>query len=485
MGIKLSKFLISFLLLTLSGCVSLEPQQSTTQTTAAPQTPAGFPSNPSFTETVQPSMTILSTDDLPQATHIPSPSSTVLPPPYEPTPPILQISQLRMFDINTGWAVYSAPFINPEISKILRSMKRIQTWIDVTPPTTVSDSHVRSAFFADANTAIVVSSRSLLPVSADVEITPWRSIDAGKTWQSGDTFEINQASEFLPSQLFFIDPDHGWMLGESDSGMQNLRVHILETQDGGMHWKIVYDSADHLFDPDTLWIKGYYPYLGHLSFITKDVGFFSDGRLLASKVSGKAWTTYPLEPPADFPNIDCKNGDCKYLDTVSSPRFTSSKDGTLIRRVYSNTDVAMDVFVYYPNTLNRLPLPDAQYIYFTQDGGQTWVPKLSPVKLGTMYFLDAKTGWLLGKSDPNPATTTQLYLTTDSGDTWTQVLGDCPLFLGSELQFLDDQIGYAFFPAAMTDFYKDFDARIKNTTLLFSTKDGGRSWVEVEPQVAP
>jgi hypothetical protein len=394
-----------------------------------------------------------------------------------------------MFDTTTGWAIYSDPSIRPwweqEKSKILRTTQGIQTWIDVTLPITENSPNIRSAFFMDAKTAVIASSRSSPPQSPVVDIVPWRTTDGGQTWQAGETLRIEQTSELSPSQLFFIDPQHGWMLAESDSGMQNMRVHFFESRDGGLHWESVYDSVDHLSDTDTLWIKGYYPFPENFTFTTETTGFFSNGRLFITQDGGRSWVLRPLDPPADIPDINCQGGGCKYLDVISAPRFTSALDGVLIRRAYLNSDVVMDVFVYYPNTLNRLPLPSAQYLYFTQNGGQTWTPEPLPVKIGTVYFLNAKTGWLLGKNDPDPVSVTQLYQTTDGGKTWSQITLDCLLPLGSELQFIDEQNGFAYYPSDVIDIYKDFDQRVGQTPSLFSTNDGGRSWVLVEPHVVP
>ncbi len=417
------------------------------------------------------------------------PSPSVLPPLTQLISTSLKITQLQMFDTTTGWAIYSDPSIRPwwdqEKGNILRTTKGIQTWIDVTPPISENKSNIREAFFVDVNTAAVVSSRSSPPESPIVEIVPWRTTDGGQTWQTGETLRIEQASELAPTQLFFIDPQHGWMLGESDSGMKNRRVHFFETQDGGLQWKTVYDSVDHLSDTDTLWIKGYYPFPEHFTFNTETTGYFSDGRLFRTQDGGISWAFHRLDAPAELSDIDCQDGYCKYLDVVSAPRFTSPQDGVLIRRAYLNSEVVMDVFVYYPNTLNRLPLPTAQYLYFTHDGGQTWVSKPSPVKIGTAYFLNAQTGWILGKNDPDPATVTQLFQTKDGGETWSQIAMDCPLPLGSELQFVDENNGFAYYPADVIDFYKDFDQRVGQPASLYSTNDGGASWVKVEPQIVP
>lgn len=483
-----TKYLSIFVLLILAACAPAEPQNpkprspTTSLIPAYPPStpylePAQSPTAPSLGKPIQPSP--LTPSPLPSPLSSPTISATTQ------TLANSLLAQLKMFDTNTGWAVYSTPFILPENNKILRTTDGIRNWIDVTPPISENSTNIRAAFFVDANTAVVVSSRSSLPKSAAVEVIPWRTTNGGQTWQTGATLQIDQASEFYPSQLFFIDSEHGWMLGESDSGMGNMRVHFFETQDGGMHWRMVYDSANHLSDPDTLWIKGYYPFLEHFTFASETAGYFSDGRLFRSRDGGRSWVFQPLDPPADLPDLNCNNGNCKYLDTVSTPRFTSSQDGVLIRQAYLNSEIVMDVFIYYPNTQNHLPIPSAQYLYFTHDGGQTWIPKPLPAKIGTVYFWDGETGWFLGKSDPDPATATQLYQTKDGGDTWIQIVANCPLPLGSEFHFIDEQNGYAFYPFAVSDYYKDFDARVNQTSLLFSTRDGGRSWAKVEPQITP
>jgi len=415
----------------------------------------------------------------------PSPSPSVSPSPTVQTSPRMVMAQLQMFDTNTGWAVYSNPFFRPEDSKILRTADGIQTWMDVTPPISESSSKIRAVFFRDVNTAIVISSHSFLPVSPTVEIIPWRTTDGGQTWQAGKILKIDY--DFYPSQLIFLNQEQGWMLGESDSGMGNMRVQLLETQDGGMHWEVLYDTVNHLSDPDTLWISGYYPFSEHFTFVSETVGFFSNKRLFSSQDGGRSWIFRPLDPPADLPDIDCKGGNCKYLDTVSVPRFTSPQDGVLLRRVYLKSKVVQDVFLYH-HLQNRLPLPIAQYLYYTHDNGKTWIPRPSPVKIGTVYFRDAQVGWLLGKNDPDPASPTQLYHTTDGGETWSQIDANCMLSLGSALQFVDEQTGFAFFPYAFSDIYRYFDVRIDPAarhSYLFYSNDGGSSWVKIEPQVAP
>jgi photosystem II stability/assembly factor-like uncharacterized protein len=485
MKIDSKKFLVVFLLVALSACVPGELGQNASPSpllsTLPPDT--AYPS-PVLPRTVAPSNPPTSQQPL-----APSLTPSRLPSPTLTTTPILRVSQLRMFDASSGWAGYSEPYFPPKPNKILRTMDGIRTWMDVTPPISEQNTDIGAVFFLDADRAIVVSRRSYLPESTLVEVTPWLTSDGGQTWQAGETFQLDRAAFFYPIQLSFLDPDQGWMLGESDGGMGNTLVYFFETRDGGLHWEMVYDTADHLSDSHDIWMNGIYPYPNHFTFVSKTGGFFSDGRLYSSQDGGRYWKLQPLEPPAELPELNCKGIDCKYvLDLVSAPRFSSQQDGVLVRRVYLNSKVVRDFVESYQGIPKPWPFPAVQYIYFTHDGGRTWVPRSAPVVLGTTYFLDAEAGWLLGKSEPDPAAQAQLYQTTDGGKTWTQVSAECPLSLGSEMQFVDPQTGFAFFPSALADFYRDFDARIQaaeKESTLFYTEDGGRSWTEVAPGIDP
>ena len=58
-------------------------------------------------------------------------------------------------------------------------------------------------------------------------------------------------------------------------------------------------------------------------------------------------------------------------------------------------------------------------------------------------------------------------------------------FLVNQLQFVDEQNGFSYYPPDVIDFYKGFDQRVGQTSSQYSTNDGGYSWVIVDPRVTP
>ncbi len=446
------------------------------------------------------SLTACKTENpLPTAIHnpTPNPSNTVTheqisPTEQQPTSPPIQstqanqekqITHLKMMDSKIGWAVYARPFLRPEGSRIIRTMDGGLTWQDVTPPATTGISDVRAFFFIDPAKAVIVTQRKPDSQSAATEIVAWKTADGGISWLAGEPAYFDSSSpQFYPDELMFVDPDHGWLLGVSDAGMRNQVVHFLITSDGGIHWQVVYDSSQHITDPFTLWVNGYYPFLGSFTFLNETSGWFSDGNLFSTQDGGIQWAPVALTPPGDFPELECEGAGCEYLVSVSAPQFFTNQDGILNLRIYLNTETNLDVLVYYPNTTNRMSLPVAQYIYLTRDAGQTWTSNRLPASIGTVSFQDANTGWLLGNSDPNPATPIQMFQTLDGGLNWTLIMADCPLPLGSQIQFVDETTGFGFLDWTSADFYRDFDYRLESFSgsILFITHDAGATWVKID-----
>jgi hypothetical protein len=480
-----TKYLSILVLLILTACSPAETQNPKLRSPMTPLISAYPPSIP-YLEPVQSPTAPPLKQPVPSMTLIPTPSPSPLPSAtISATMQTLANShmvQLKMFDAKTGWAVQTDSTLSE--NKILHTTNGLGNWNNVTPPGPEGYYIDLTAAFFDANNAMVVYNWQALPTSDTNEITTWRTHDGGHTWQKGAVIP-SHPSIIEGLDMMMLDPNQGWLLGIGAPTMGNAPVQLFETQNGGLNWEMVYDTSKHISDRNGLWVENFYPFEVRFTFLPDKSGFFSNGILYSSSDGGRSWAMRSLDPPPGFPDIDCSSPSCKYLDVVSAPEFTSSQAGVLLRRVYLNSEEVRNSLMYGAD-LDQLP--QAQFLYFTQDGGKTWIPRPLPVKIGTAYFIDGQTGWLLGKNDPDPATPTQLYQTTNAGETWTQISADCPLPIGGKLQFLDGQTGFAFYPLRGVMYYRYFDERFLNAvnnSIMFYTKDGGHSWAKVEPKTAP
>jgi len=386
-----------------------------------------------------------------------------------------------MFDEQSGWAVHQIYY--PEDYKILRTTTGAASWKDVSPPAPAAQYSLDEVFFTDANTAIILVRKIPSVQTYDVEITPWRTTDGGQTWQAGEIIHTDRSIMAAIRGVEMIDAEHGWMLTEEDGAMQTAALHFFKTRDGGLHWDRIYSSVDHIGDPNILWGGGYSQFTKQFTFVTETLGFYEGSAI--TQDGGRSWSPITFELPGDLPEIDCHPGriPCKFYRTRSLPQFTSSQDGVSLLRVYPNSEDVRDAFLYGDSS--PLPLPAAQYVYYTHDGGQNWSITSAPALMGLLYFFDGQTGWFLGKDDPDPATLTQLYQTVDGGETWVKIVSDCPLLLGSHLQFVDAQNGFASGSPIPLSAYRNLDMRAGATHSIFITKDGGDTWQQVEPQLEP
>jgi hypothetical protein len=393
----------------------------------------------------------------------------------------LKIVQLQMFSTNTGWALHADyPSQDSSDGKILRTINGVQAWKNVSPPIPEGYDGIPKVLFVNPDMAIAIYSRSLLPKSPKTEITIRRTTDGGQTWQTGDTLMLGQAPMMSLRQIEMLDQTHGWLLAEGDESMGKSSVTFFATQDGGLHWSAIYNANDHLQanDPNTLWGFSNYPYGDHsFSFITAIKGFYSNGELYFSQDGGKSWQKQQLPLLNDLPDLDTLASKSELFPTISLPQFETSQDGVLIERIYSREQVIIPPGSY-------TGLPQRQYLYFTHDGGQNWNSNLSPAKIGDVYFHDSQTGWFLGKNDANSSTPTRLYQTLNGGKTWKEIATNCPLPLGSTIQFIDYATGFAFNSSWAGSAYGQMDDRSSSgVSTIFATTDGGQTWGQVMPQL--
>lgn len=465
--------IFAILTLTLIAC---QPSPTSTQPEAPTQrlsTPSA-PTDTAVPATLTPDIPGTITAEVP-ATITPQVSSA------------LQIRQLRMIDAKTGWAGATG-------NRILHTTQGVQSWEDVSPPYPEGDFSV-AAFFFDRETAFLVTTQMIpLPNEMNAQVVPWRTTDGGKTWKEGETVSIEHVAPFFPAQLYFLNKKHGWLLAQQFMSMGTCEANILETRDGGFHYDLIYRTSEHLnevYQTSEHFIESSAFYgtclrtFGSetMSFVSDSTGFASSNyeQLVGSKDGGHTWQHFELERPGDYPHLSFP------VSLISAPLFSSDRDGVLSVRVYDETQRADTPYAVFHG------LPQAQYLYYTHDAGQSWLTRPAPARIGTLSFLNARMGWFLGKDDPTPSAGTQLYLTSDGGETWSLIAADSPLPLGTEIQFIDGQNGFAYnpftgsqsAPGIDANHYHELDSRSGSESYLFTSKDSGRSWSPVEPQLAP
>ncbi|MEP7355701.1 MAG: glycoside hydrolase domain-containing protein [Anaerolineales bacterium] len=120
-------------------------------------------------------------------------------------------------------------------------------------------------------------------------------------------------------------------------------------------------------------------------------------------------------------------------------------------------------------------------LYWTADDGQVWqklpVPLTPGDTIRTVWFTDARTGWLVSSGTAETgAPGFQLWRTADSGQTWQSDSLNLPpevvaLAGDTFLQFLDAQTGWLVVKQATSSLF--------SLGTLFTTADGGHTWQQI------
>jgi photosystem II stability/assembly factor-like uncharacterized protein len=123
-------------------------------------------------------------------------------------------------------------------------------------------------------------------------------------------------------------------------------------------------------------------------------------------------------------------------------------------------------------------------LLLTRTSGNAWediTPQWRPgVALDGVYFLDARTGWVLlhDSAQPDPQLQLQVASTSDSGRTWTLTgfsVGSADQLINysgvSRLEFIDAQHGWMLLRERTSSSFSH--------GMLFASSDGGHTWTEL------
>lgn len=290
--------------------------------------------------------------------------------------------------------------------------------------------------------------------------TVLRTVDGGDHWSP-----IPEPTETdrQPTLADFVDPDHGWLLVSADREPIARDVDILRTEDGGLDWsRVVRVDADH-------------PAAGGLDEAPRKTALWfqtdRDGWLGAVALDGSVvlYVTHDAGVTWRRSNLPAPPGGWNAGDALLLSRPRVSPDG---RGAFVVTDLnRLDAILRHQLPVAAVPPP--VLVYVSGDGGDTWAaPQPAPTgvdpRMAGSGFVDGESGWLGGGS--------ALWLTTDSGRTWTR---QPSLPGGHSLAYLapvDGSVAAAQVVTGSSTVSGDLPWR------LVLTEDSGRTW---RPVAAP
>ena len=387
----------------------------------------------------------------PQATAAPSvtaasPAGSGL----KPGAPV-KIIKTAMTGLQNGWGLGEVE--GDLIQRVLATGDGGKTWQDRTPAEVVKgaprEGLTAVARFTSAQAAWVVFSNRAQPSGGEALVV-WSTSDGGRTWAKSQPLETAdlQMEWTIPSDLDFLDAQHGWIMIHLGVGMSHDYFAAFTTVDSGQHWKRILDpknapeimgctkSGFTFTTPQNGWIAGNCPGLAPKLFLYHTV----DG--------GATWSEASLPVPDGKPaNYYAQNGIACGI---------SSLHGSLPQ--------ALNLTLTCTNANNNT---GQSWIYISSDGVSNWVQRTLPIVYAVTNMLSLDEGFLIGSLNPDPQASGAIYYTNNGGAAWT--LMTFTAWRGS-LDFVDSSNGWVV-------------AVNNDVTALVRTMDGGRTWMEIKPVI--
>jgi len=277
-------------------------------------------------------------------------------------------------------------------------------------------------------------------------VTVVSTSDGGQSWRRSHPVNAAiQADSFLGLQLFFIDPQHGWLM-VLGSGRLAPDWFVYTTFNGGIDWQLLQQMP-----LGSSWCS--------LEFISLEVGFLGG----CQNSSGPS------------PELTVTRDGGRTWNAVSLPALAGSQQFTVLNPVFFNKDqgvIHISTQVFHDNTSTQSDFLDA-----TDDGGQTWraLPALSiPGYAQSFGFTDPSHFFVLVTD--GKGSNSSVYRTADGGRTWSSG-GVLPALFQNypAIMFVDAQHGFVDEPSQQIG---------ASPVAFYQTNDGGRTWKDMHPHLS-
>lgn len=327
-------------------------------------------------------------------------------------PPLLYF---KMIDVQHGWGLTDR--------YILRTTDGGLQWINASPPDGLDAGSILQGFFLNINEAWVA-----VPESDFITGTLYHTTDGGKNWES---FSV----PFGSVHLFFLDSLHGWALVDRGASSGSQAIDIFATANGGETWTAVYLLTA---DQSPTAVAGELPYAGtknEIAFIDLEHGWITG----KAPVSDQPWLFYTEDGGESWEQQDLPIPEGYQFNvlTVSAPIFFNDSQGVLPVRLSQVTETTI--------------------FYETSDAGLTW-SDTTPIAVSGPLDCVSLDSWRIWNG-------TTLAASDDGGANWQSQPTNVNLRTSLEqIDFTSPQVGYALSVVSA------------NTSVLYYTANGGRSW---------
>jgi photosystem II stability/assembly factor-like uncharacterized protein len=271
--------------------------------------------------------------------------------------------------------------------------------------------------------------------------------------QAQQLARADHAPVFRPTDVAFVDPLHGWVLGDLDLEDGSIQVALRRTVDGGKTWEELPALAPPVAPGPVSQTAG--PPAASLRFTTLDDGWAFEPGLFVTHDGGSRWSEAQ------------HSGEVVALEPIGRSVWT-------LQRACSSAAACVPALIT------------------SDDGGATWQaaavqpPIPSHADLSTQLFrLTPRDAWLLSYWTDGSAPFGQLLATHDSGATWEKLDQPCGLQRFQMLEQIDAVDASELWLLCAGA----IDATAQMDKLLFVSDDGGRTWLvraaEVKPGAPP